>query len=95
MIHNTQSLVSDEAKWICEGTDLAALGCAADRGWLNTLLENTLNTISRTATRVSARHQLGNVPVPQQSRYSAATFHVPMIDHSPFSSLPHIPAIFW
>ena len=53
LIHNTESLVYDEAEWIREGTDLAALGCAADRGWLNTFLENTLNTISRTATRVS------------------------------------------
>ena len=55
MIHNTESLVYDEAEWIREGTDLAALGRAADRGWLNTLLENILNTVSRTATRVSAR----------------------------------------
>lgn len=54
MIHNTQSLVSDEADWIREGPDLAALGCAADRGWLNTFLENILNTVSRTATKVSA-----------------------------------------
>lgn len=54
LIHNTESLVHTEADWIREGTDLAALGCAADRGWLNNFLENTLNTISRTATRVSA-----------------------------------------
>ncbi|KAF6237536.1 hypothetical protein HO173_004426 [Letharia columbiana] len=51
LIHNTESLVRNEADWIREGTDLAALGCAADRGWLNTCLENTLNTISRTATK--------------------------------------------
>lgn len=55
LIHNTESLVYDEAEWIREGTDLAALGCAADRGWLNTFLENTLNTISRTATRTLFR----------------------------------------
>lgn len=61
LIHNTESLVYDEADWIREGTDLAALGCAADRGWLNTFLENTLNTISRTATRVGARHRCCNV----------------------------------
>lgn len=53
LIHNTESLVYDEADWIREGTDLAALGRAADRGWLNTFLENILNTISRTATKVS------------------------------------------
>ena len=56
LIHNTESLVYDEADWIREGTDLAALGCAANRGWLNTFLENTFNTISRTATRVSAQY---------------------------------------
>lgn len=70
MIHNTQSLVSDEADWIREGTDLAALGCAADRGWLNTFLENLLNTISRTATRVSAGHQSRGIHVPIAIRIS-------------------------
>lgn len=55
LIHNTESLVHTEADWIREGTDLAALGCAADRGWLNNFLENTLNTISRTATRTLFR----------------------------------------
>lgn len=63
LIHNTESLVRNEADWIREGTDLAALGCAADRGWLNTCLENTLNTISRTATKVSAQHRLRRVSV--------------------------------
>ena len=52
LIHNTQSLVSDEAYWIREGADLAALGYAADRGWLNTFLEDLLNTVSRAVTRV-------------------------------------------
>ena len=54
LIHNTQSLVSSEAGWIREGTDLAALGPDADHGWLNTLLANTFNAISRTAVKVSA-----------------------------------------
>ncbi len=58
LIHNTESLVYDEADWIREGPDLAAVGCAADRGWLNTSLENILNTISRTATKVSTQHIL-------------------------------------
>ena len=53
LIHNTESLACAEAEWIREGTDLAALGSAADRGWLNTGLENVLNAISRTATKVS------------------------------------------
>lgn len=53
LIHNTESLVCDEADWVREGTDLAALDCATDRGWLSSILVNTLNTISRTATRVS------------------------------------------
>lgn len=64
MIHKTGSLVSDEADWIREGSDLAALGCAADRGWLNTFLENILNTISRNATKVSPGHQLRDVHIP-------------------------------
>ena len=74
MIHNTESLVYDEADWIREGTDLAALGCAADRGWLNTFLENMLNTISRTATRVCARRHLCKVIFLQPSQDDAATF---------------------
>ena len=74
LIHNTESLVYDEADWIREGTDLAALGRAADRGWLNTFLENMLNTISRTATRVSAPHHLCNVLVSQPSQRDAITF---------------------
>ena len=57
LIHNTQSLVYDEADWIREGADLAALGRAADRGWLNTFLENLLNTMSRTFTEVSTRNR--------------------------------------
>lgn len=69
LIHNTESLVCDEADFIREGPDLAALGCAADRGWLNTFLVNVLNTISRTATRVSAQHQMSYVSVLQPLQY--------------------------
>ena len=79
LIHNTQSLVCSEAGWIREGPDLAALGCAADRGWLNTFLENTMNTISRTATRVSAQHLVFHNSVRQPHQYGAATFHLPVI----------------
>ncbi|KAL9075474.1 MAG: hypothetical protein Q9161_001546 [Pseudevernia consocians] len=59
LIHNTQSLVSSEAGWIREGTDLAALGPDADHGWLNTLLANTLNAISRTAVKRAFSNILG------------------------------------
>ena len=90
MIHNTESLVYDEADWIREGTDLAALGYPADRGWLNTFLENLLNTISRTVTRVSARHHLYNVLVLQPCQHDAATFP-PMIIQSPISSFQRFP----
>ena len=94
LIHNTESLVYDEADWIREGTDLAALGCAADRGWLNTFLENTLNTISRTATRVGARHRCCNVPISQPFQYRAATFPLPIVIRGPIPSLPHSPVDF-
>ena len=90
MIHNTESLVYDEADWIREGTDLAALGYAADRGWLNTFLENLLNTISRTVTKVSARHHLYSVLVLQPSQHDAATCPSTIIQ-SPISSFQRIP----
>lgn len=53
LINNTQSLVEDEAEWICQGPDLAAVGCGTEHGWLNTFLEDTLNWFSRRATLVS------------------------------------------
>ena len=89
LIHNTQSLVYDEAYWIREGTDLAALGYAADRGWLNTFLEDLLNTVSRTVTGVCIRHYLSNIFVPQQCQLDMASFPVPTIIHRPISSLSH------
>lgn len=96
LIHNTESLIAEEADWIHEGTDLAALGCAADRGWLNTALENTLNTISRTATRVSAQHHLFYVSVRQAFQYGVVTFSLPVTIHGSVSSLPYIPVdIVW
>lgn len=90
LIHNTQSLVPSEADWIRERTDLAAIGCAADRGWLNTALENTLNTISRTATRVSNHDRLSFVTVrqPFQSGVATFTFQLPVITHISPQRLP-------
>ena len=79
LIHNTESLVCSESDWIREGTDLAALGCAADRGWLNTFLADTLNTISRTATSVSARHYLSRGFLLPVLRCIAILFPLPMI----------------
>ena len=52
MISNTQSLVTDEADWIREGPDLAALGCGNEHGWLNTALEDSMNAISKKWTMV-------------------------------------------
>ena len=54
LILNTKSLVSNELDWIRHGPDLAALGCDAERGWLNTFLEDTLNKISKSMTVASA-----------------------------------------
>lgn len=53
LISNTQSLVKDEADWIREGPDLAALGQGNEHGWLNTFLEDVLNMMSRKVTMVS------------------------------------------
>lgn len=53
LILNTKSLVSNELDWIRHGPDLAALGCDAERGWLNTFLEDTLNKISKSMTVAS------------------------------------------
>jgi len=53
LISNTQSLVTDEADWIREGPDLAALGCNDEHGWLNTFLEDLLSMVSRKWTMVS------------------------------------------
>ncbi|KAL2056583.1 hypothetical protein ABVK25_002977 [Lepraria finkii] len=51
LISNTGSLVQDESEWIREGPDLAALGSSGDYGWLNAILEDLLNLISRTMTK--------------------------------------------
>ena len=53
LILNTQSLVSDESDWIRHGPDLAAMGCGAEHGWLNTFLEDALNKISKKLTMAS------------------------------------------
>ena len=53
LINNTQSLVEGEANWICQGPDLAAVGCRTEYGWLHTFLEDALNWLPRRATLVS------------------------------------------
>ena len=53
LISNTQSLVSDESDWVRCGPDLAALGRGSEHGWLNTFLEDMLNTISMRLTMAS------------------------------------------
>lgn len=58
LISNTQSLVKDESDWIREGPDLAALGQGNEHGWLNTFLEDVLNSISRKVTMVRPPHQM-------------------------------------
>lgn len=50
LILNTRNLVSDESDWIRHGSDLAALGCGPEYGWLNTSLEDALNKISKSMT---------------------------------------------
>ena len=81
LIHNTQSLVSNEADWIREGPDLAALSYDADRWWLNNFLADVLNSISRTATKVSAQHHLFDVPVQPPIQHGAATSSMPVMIH--------------
>ena len=53
IVMNTESLVADEADWIREGPDLAALGYGGDHGWLNAVLEDVFNFVSRRFTKVS------------------------------------------
>ena len=53
LINNTQSLVQGEANWIRQGPDLAAVGCGTEHGWLDTVLEDAFNWLSRRATLVS------------------------------------------
>ena len=50
LISNTQSLVQDEADWVREGPDLAAVGRGNEHSWLNTLLEDLANGISKRMT---------------------------------------------
>ena len=59
LISNTGSLVQDESDWIHEGPDLAALGYGGDHGWLNAMLEDFLNLISRAMTKVSLQGIFG------------------------------------
>ena len=53
LINNTQSLVKGEADWIRHGSDLAAVGCGGEHGWLNTFLEDAVNWLLRRAILVS------------------------------------------
>lgn len=91
LIHNTESLVYNEADWIREGTDLAALGRAADRGWLNTFLENILNTISRAGTRVSTHYYLYHINARLPLQYGSVTFLSPLIICGPRTGLACFP----
>lgn len=61
LISNTQSLVKDEADWIREGPDLAAIGQGNEHGWLNTFLEDVLNMMSRKVTMVSPPFHLSSL----------------------------------
>ncbi|KAL6713931.1 hypothetical protein ACLMJK_008425 [Lecanora helva] len=53
LVMNSENLVLEEADWIREGPDLAALGYGSDRGWLNTVIEDAFNMISRRMTKAS------------------------------------------
>lgn len=53
LISNSENLVLEESEWIRHGPDLAALGKGGDHGWLNTAIEELLNGVSRTFTKVS------------------------------------------
>ena len=65
LISNTQSLVSDESDWVHCGPDLAALGRTPEHGWLNTFIEDALNTISTRLTMVSVSYmQIQLLPRP-------------------------------
>ena len=59
LISNTGSLVQDESDWIHEGPDLVALGYGGGHGWLNAILEDLLNLISRAMTKVSLQDMFG------------------------------------
>ena len=52
LVMNSENLVLEESDWIREGPDLAALGYGGDHGWLNSFLEDALNLLSRSFTKV-------------------------------------------
>ncbi|KAL8759154.1 MAG: hypothetical protein Q9199_000974 [Rusavskia elegans] len=54
-IHQTRSLLDSEAKWIREGTDLAAVAREEEHGWFNGFLEDILHKISPRATQAIFR----------------------------------------
>ena len=53
LVMNSENLVLEESEWIREGPDLAALGYSGDHGWLNTMVEDVFNMISRRFTKAS------------------------------------------
>ncbi|KAL2042159.1 hypothetical protein N7G274_005347 [Stereocaulon virgatum] len=55
LVNNTQSLVDNESQWTAQGVDLAALGRGPEYGWLNTFLEDSMNRVSKRATRAIFR----------------------------------------
>ena len=53
MIDKTECVVDSETEWIHQGPDLAAVAHDHEYGWFQNKLEDTLNVLSRRATRVS------------------------------------------
>ena len=53
LIHNTESLVADEADFIRHSLDLASLVPGVEHGWFKGFLEDALKLISRRAAKVN------------------------------------------
>ncbi|KAG8533705.1 uncharacterized protein KY384_001446 [Bacidia gigantensis] len=51
LISSTESMVADEAEFIRHSPDLASIIPSAEGGWFSNFLEDTLNQISRRATK--------------------------------------------
>ena len=69
LISNTESLAAEESEWIRHSPDLVSLVRDAEHGWFGGFLEDTLNTVSRTLTRISSILTLSRGRPPKPSRY--------------------------
>ena len=82
LIHNTESLVADEADFIRHSADLASLVPGVEHGWFKGFLEDVLNLISRRAAKVYRVFPYVNYDIKRHTRpYMIFQLSCPEVGH--------------